>query len=1354
MLLETDSQAALGEHIRSEVLPSGISVKAAAESLDVGRIALSNLLNGKATLSVDMAARLERTFGANSVELLERQERIARASRDTAEKTFAIRPYVPSFLKIKALQIEAWAHTIDARHLLPVLLRTLIHSTASELRKVDFPGHDNAQRHGWDGEIEADAATAWVPEGRSGWEFGTNAEPEKKANSDLAARVAAIPASERADLTYVFVTPRNWPGKARWEKEQNVTRAWKAVRVLDASDLEQWLEASVPAQIWLGEKLGLPRDGWRTLEMHWHEWAGAADPALADDLFAPSVTKFAETLKSWLEGEPGKLFVVSADSAEEAAAFLRCLFRHESIEARWSDLTALFDSGQTLRQLASSAAPFIPITINTEAEKELAPLYRRLHCIAIRPRNDIQAEPDVSVELLTHEAFAAALKAMGKEGDEALRLERDSGRSPTVLRRCLSPIPEVRTPRWAKEERDALSLIPMALAGAWQATSPADTDALARIAGRPYAEVEQDVVRLRRGDDAPLWSVGQYHGVKGKLPTLFAIMPHMTAPALERFFPVAADILAEHDPSLELPEDEQWAANVYGKVRKYSAALRSGVGETLVILSVHSEQFQRHANIVTRDRVDAIIHKLLTPLTLDKLRSHDGDLPRYAEASPRGFLKLIQDDLKKPQPILLGLLAPVSSGLFTRCPRTGLLWALEGLGWQNLPPVSRILAQLSLTQIDDNWANKPIASLSALFRSWMPQTAAPLSERIKVLEELVRDFPDVAWEICIQQFDPSHRTGFYSHKPALRDDAIGQGEPRTGHEHYEFCRKAFELALAWESHTASQLGDLVQHVEGIPEEEQGRVWDLIDDWAERTTDEKAKATLRETIRRFAFTRRGRRQGRSTGLVERARSASAKLAAHDPLVRDAYLFAKDWVEESADQIHDVDFDFKKHGERIHADRQKAMHEIFSRHGFAGIQALLADSEGPATIGRYAALNTSEASVAVTIIERLLALEDDPQHKADRCLEGFLLSLDAELGATVIKAVLESTDAAQTARLLRSAPFGGKTWKLVDERGPKVAEDYWRKVSPWWRGLSDEDLLEAIDRLLAARRPRAAFFAAHLDWDKVETSRLKRLLHEVATVGDEDETKYRLNGHEVSDALDALEGRPGVTDDEMARLEFLYLRGLERTSHGIKNLEQQISRSPMLFVQAVALTYRRRDDGEDPPEWRVSDPDRHASLVATTHRLLSDIHRTPGSSPDGKSIDLDKLLAWVNETRALCAQHGRAEMGDHCIGQLLARSSPGPDGAWPRPEVCEALETTASEEIDRGFLVGVHNARGVVWRGRGGDQERELAAKYRTRSLELANEFPYVSRLLEDLAASYERDASWHDTRSELEDRLGR
>ena len=102
------------------------------------------------------------------------------------------------------------------------------------------------------------------------------------------------------------------------------------------------------------------------------------------------------------------------------------------------------------------------------------------------------------------------------------------------------------------------------------------------------------------------------------------------------------------------------------------------------------------------------------------------------------FLGLFEADFKQPRPVVLDLLKPVESGLFSRCPRTGLLWALEWLAWnpQYLPRVNLLLAQLSKTSIDDHWMNKPIHSLEAIFRSWMPQTAAPLEERMKALEVL------------------------------------------------------------------------------------------------------------------------------------------------------------------------------------------------------------------------------------------------------------------------------------------------------------------------------------------------------------------------------------------------------------------------------------------------------------------------------------------------------------------------------------------------------------------------------------------------------------------------------------------
>ena len=57
----------------------------------------------------------------------------------------------------------------------------------------------------------------------------------------------------------------------------------------------------------------------------------------------------------------------------------------------------------------------------------------------------------------------------------------------------------------------------------------------------------------------------------------------------------------------------------------------------------------------------------------------------------------------------------------------------------------------------------------------------------------------------------------------------------------------------------------------MPLEYQTKVWDLIDEWS-RNASEDAKAALRERIRRFAFTRIGRRRN----LKKQRAIAPAKL----------------------------------------------------------------------------------------------------------------------------------------------------------------------------------------------------------------------------------------------------------------------------------------------------------------------------------------------------------------------------------------------------------------------------------------------------------------------------------------------
>jgi len=274
---------------------------------------------------------------------------------------------------------------------------------------------------------------------------------------------------------------------------------------------------------------------------------------------------------------------------------------------------------------------------------------------------------------------------------------------------------------------------------------------------------------------------------------------------------------------------------------------------------------------------------------------------------------------------------------------------------------------------------------------------------------------------------------------------------------------------------------------------------------------------------------------------------------------------------------------------------------------------------------------------------------------------------------------------------------------------------------------------------------------MDFKDVETSRLKRLLRDVATVNDEPAGHFKLDSYYISEALDLLDGRAGVTSDEMAQLEFLFINALDHSNHRIPNLENQIAKSPGLFVQAIALAYKRSDEGQDPLEWMIENPEQRAAVALAARCLLNQITKIPGTDENVR-IDAAALTEWLAEVRRLCREYGRAEIADHCLGQLLAKAPEDENGIWPCEAVCEAMEGIASPGIGEGFSIGVHNSRGVHCRGEGGEQERKLAAKYRAWAERLHFDYPYVGGIIEGIAESYEREARWHDSEANIAKRL--
>jgi hypothetical protein len=188
-----------------------------------------------------------------------------------------------------------------------------------------------------------------------------------------------------------------------------------------------------------------------------------------------------------------------------------------------------------------------------------------------------------------------------------------------------------------------------------------------------------------------------------------------------------------------------------------------------------------------------------------------------------------------------------------------------------------------------------------------------------------------------------------------------------------------------------------------------------------------------------------------------------------------------------------------------------------------------------------------------------------------------------------------------------------------------------------------------------------------------------------------------------------------------------------------------------VQVLALTFKRNDDGEDPPEWRIQNEEKREAVWSAAYTLLDKIRRIPGTDNDGTIKTVD-LKAWVMEARALCSEHGRADIGDQKIGQILAAAPVGADGVWPCEPVREALEDVASQEIAIGMGIAVYNSRGFHRRSEDGADERALASKYRAWSRQLAFEYPYVANLLEQIAARYDHDADREDSDAAVRRRL--
>ena len=1224
-------------------------------------------------------------------------------------------------------ELDIWAASAaDAPTLFPTLLRRLIAATIHRADLIDLPGGTSVYLSGWDGRVHTRRGTRFVPEGDSGWELGTGARIREKANGDFKKRTKDPWGMTPSEATFVFATPRRWARKKTWcdEKQAQEEKGWKDVRVIDATNLADWLEEAPAVGLWFAKKIGVvPERDARSLEDFWSDWREATQPPLGASLLTARRAEVVDRLSSWADGDPSPL-VLRAETRDEALAFVAAALAEPEGEFGHTVRSrgVVVSTQDAFRDLAQSRSPlFLLVDAREEAAWQSA-VKRGHHVLVAADQGDAATPGEVILDRVKREEAVSALVEMGLSEPRARRLLRRSSRSIPVLRRLLPTPAGMGKPTWSTPPRR--ELLPALLLGSWEENTAGDQSCLESLMGKPAHEVYGDLVAYLGTPDAPIrrvepvWRAVSHYELWERLGTL------LTNGDMDRFAEVARRVLGA-------PTRDEAPAHI--------RAFRRGVATTLALMGSRPDCAPHCTDVEGRARV--IVRELLRGASSERWATLGAVIPALAEAAPCAFLEAVKKALgADPSPFaeILSLVRTVPS---VPSYYTELVWALRRVAWsrEHFSAAVTTLAGIADLDLDDSG---PFERLRECFEPGIRVSEASDRARLNTLKRLLGRHPRVAWRVLLSIFS--------SRSVLLLDGGVPEPEWRswgeavrapTPKEGLQYLGELTQLAIEQAADDAERWVELVPCLRGFPRDR--LEWAISELEVRKTalSAHGARLALWNALRDVVHSHRSHPDAHwamTSEHVDRLVGVYEAIAPTDPLERHGWLFQRPQLLEGDSG------DFAADRERIRAMQRAAVADIFSTGGSDGLTSFVQSTEQSSAVSGAVVEAVTEASARVELILRWLPAEDGALLQCAKALCGAQCARGGlgRIDEIVERAKGDGLSHQQIAQIFYPLASSHAVWDRLEREPRAVGDAYWgRSSSSFGLGRDDPSLVErAVHSLLAHGNAIAAaelLFLSAADPDAgLYILVLRQLPAALAGVD------LRNRQPPLPDLVDELfKGldRSGGERRVIAKLELPLLDVLRRTRRKLA-LHWKIAADPVFFCQLV--TWTRRSSGDT-----VGENERGGRALAA----LRGCELLPGPREDG-AVDSDALKSWVEEARRLCEEEGLRDPGDEFIGHLLANAPRGRDDIWPCEEVRDVLEEVGTLKIGLGFLLGENRRRGVTTRGssEGGEQEWELAQTYERYADGLEDSHPFVIKWLRKLARGYGREGEWFDTRAELRD----
>ncbi|HQQ94756.1 MAG TPA: hypothetical protein PLQ93_09390 [Bacteroidia bacterium] len=1253
--------------------------------------------------------------------------------------------------------LEDWAERVDSKGDLPYLISRLVRATTPVSTQADFPSGSAAYIGGWDGIVICEEETAYVPKGISLWEFGTEADSKGKADKDYDKRKLDPLGYTQKDCVYIFVTLRFWKQKDKWIKAKKVEGIWKDVKVYDSSNLEQWLDIALFVSRWLSSRVGsYPFDGIMTADEFWEEWSMGPNGLILQPEVITAGREFEQKqLLNILQGQ-ASIKAIKASTKNEAIAFIIAAAKQfpKSESERFFSKSLLIDTEGNFRGIRiNTVTPLNLIPRFDDAQPLYSAVGKGHHVLVLLGADDTFNQETIILPTIDRDGQVNSLIKSGISEDDAKYFSREAGRNITILKKLIG-FPHTKT-KWVETE-NIREIIPALLLGRWSENFVGDIELIEKLSGVKYSDYLVTLAKWKNFEESPLIQIGETWRLTSPLDLWTTLSPQFTQKDFQSIQECFSFAFKHGNPIIE-PKDKNDFAAFYNKPRKFSNWAREGLTQSLILVGRFGDGLKIPNLSNPQLWVDSIVLDLLNNASGEIWISVDHELPLISEASPISFLKAASNSLSKEQPEIMDMFKEVDGLLHSTSHHTGLLWALEGLAWlpEYLRDVSLILLKLSRLDPGGSLSNRPINSITEIFKSWHYQTLAPFQERMEILKYITEKEKEQGWTLLIRMLPDHHRVGHPTHKMRWRIFDKNLNLHYTYQEIWDTHSYVVSLLLAQFDNNEKKFSQLIEETVKLSPQDRKKVLD----WADSiySNIQQTEFITWETIRKILNHHRSHPEmdwALNESDLKRFEDLYNKLKPLDAINQHIWLFNDHWP-AFTQGTKEVDNEFEKRHEqqqnRIDRARTEALKIILAEIGLKKALELRESVKVPWALGdTFARVITNEGEI-ISVCE---CLNDDKEKL--RFIHSFIYRKSIiekfEWIARLFKSLQEKGFSNKAlANMLLPINQSKQLWDFVSTLDKEIQKEYWQNMHPTFYHIPVEEKVIGVQILVENKRFFSAIDISSHFAETLPTEILAELLKKAATEEASEQARFR--GYEIERIFETLDKRSDLDHSTLINLEWLYIPILDSygTRRNPKVLQEELSKNPIFFVDMLKWLYIPKDKTKIEEERKGISDEVIQNRAKQVYHLLHSWKRIPGMNSDN-TIDEAELNKWVNETRKLAEAEGRLDVADMHIGQVLAQY---PENAsdWPQEKIFKLIEEINSDSLKRNYSSAMFNKRGSSTRGPfdGGNIERGHAEYFKKLSNDYKNKYPNVAEIFKKLSDGYLFDAKRMDESAER-DRL--